>query len=219
MAKTTLSLFGKSRALEGQLDEFLDTVSEGGMVFELGVTAFIDQGGDDCCEEKLLQIQQLKQRGSELSLAVDRSLYTEMLLPDLRGDVLALLGDLYELLDNLKDCFVDMTIEQPEFPDALKDELKGLVGSVVKSVEFTVQAARAFFRDFRAVRDHIHKIGFYEEEADAVSLRLKTAVFQSDLSLDRKLHLTRWVDAFEEVSDLADDVGDRLAIYAIKRSL
>lgn len=219
MAEMRLSLFGKTRALESQIDEFLDKVSEGGMVFEQGVASYIDNGVDGTCEEKLEQIRELKGRGSELCLAVDRSLYTEMLLPDLRGDVLALLGDLYELLDDLKDCFVDMTIERPDFPDELKDELKGLVSSVVKSVEYTVQAARAFFRDFLAVRDHIHKIGFYEEEADKVSLRLKTDIFRSDLPLDRKLHLSRWVDAFERVSDVADDVGDRLAIYAIKRSL
>jgi len=219
MAQMRLSLFGKTKALEGQIDEFLDQVSEGGMVFEQGAASYIENGVDAHCEAKLEQIRALKARGSELCQTVDRSLYTEMLLPDLRGDVLELLGDLYELLDDLKDCLEDMLIERPEFPSELKDELKRLVSAVVESVEHVVQAARAFFRDFLTVRDHIHKIGFHEQEADAMALHLKTAIFQSDLSLAGKHHLARWVDAVEQVSDEADDVGDRLAIYAIKRSL
>ena len=219
MAEMKLSVFGKTKALVGQIDEFLDKVSEGAMVFEQGLASYMDSGAGECCEEKLEQIRALKDRASELCRTVDRSLYTEMLLPDSRGDVLSLLDDLYELLDDLKDCFVDVTVERPDVPDELKAEFKSLVSSVVNSVEYTVQAARAFFRDFQAVRDHIHKIGFYEEEADNVSLRLKTDIFQSDLPLARKLHLTQWVDAIEQVSDAADDVGDRLAIYAIKRSL
>ena len=33
MAAMKLALFGKSKILEAQIDEFLDTVSQGGMLF------------------------------------------------------------------------------------------------------------------------------------------------------------------------------------------
>ena len=214
-----LSLFGKTKALEGEIDEFLDKVSEGGMVFEEGVTAYVDHGVDARVERKLHQIVELRTSGSELRRAIERSLYTEMLVPDFRGDVLSLLDNLGDLLGVLKDFYVDMTIEQPQIPDAVKSDLRRLASTVVKSVEHTVQGARAFFRDFQAVRDHIHKIAFYETESDTISLRINTAVFRSDLPFARKMHLSGAVKELDELADHAKDVGDRLSIYSIKRSL
>ena len=54
-----LSLFGKTKALEAEIDEFLDKVSEGGIVFEEGVTAYVDHGVDGRVERKLHQIVEL----------------------------------------------------------------------------------------------------------------------------------------------------------------
>jgi len=50
-----------------------------------------------------------------------------------------------------------------------------------------------------------------------LSTNLKTAIFDSDLELAEKLHLREFVEQIDEVADMAEDVADRLAIYAIKR--
>jgi hypothetical protein len=57
----------------------------------------------------------------------------------------------------------------------------------------------------------------YEKEADKISTNLKIALFESDLELVSKLHLREFVDRIDGVADLAEDVADRLTIYAIKR--
>ncbi len=63
----------------------------------------------------------------------------------------------------------------------------------------------------------MHKIIFYEKEADKVSTTLKRSIFDGDLDLARKLHLRHFVEAIDNIADRAEDVADRLAIYAIKR--
>ena len=219
MPEMRVSLFGKTKALESQIDEFLDTVSEGGMVFEQGYAAYVANGVDEQVEQKLHQIRELKTRGDELRRTIERWLYTEMLLPDSRGDVLSLLDDLGDLLREFKHYFVNMTIERPQIPDEVKGDFRQMTAAAVSSAEFTVQAARAFFRDFQAVRDHIHKIAFYEAESDTVALRINTAIFRSDLPLAQKMHVTNTVKAVDGLADQAKDTGDRLSIYAIKRSL
>ena len=62
-------------------------------------------------------------------------------------------------------------------------------------------------------------MGFHEEEADQIATHLKKALFDSSLSLDRKLHLRYFVDKIDNLADEAEDAGDLLAIYSIKRSL
>jgi predicted phosphate transport protein (TIGR00153 family) len=168
---------------------------------------------------KLEQISDLERRGDELRRNIETALYTELLIPDSRGDVLSLLEDLDELLDLLKSSLFNISIERPEIPDGAKPDLREHVSMAVKAVESTVLASRAFFTDINAVRDHIHKIGFFEREADKFARRLKKSIFDSDLPLERKLHLRDLVDTVEKLPDEAENVGDKLSIYTIKRSL
>ena len=93
-----------------------------------------------------------------------------------------------------------------------------LCDQVVHAAESIVLASRAFFRNIEAVGDHMHKVMFYEKEADKVSTKLKRAIFSTDLPLYRKAHLRNFVEHIDNVADRAEDVADRLAIYTIKRS-
>jgi uncharacterized protein Yka (UPF0111/DUF47 family) len=70
-----------------------------------------------------------------------------------------------------------------------------------------------------AVKDHIHKVNFYEAAADKIADRLKRRIFASDIELARKNQLRFFVKNVESLSDLSEDVSERLAIYTIKRSL
>lgn len=219
MAAMKTSPFVRTKGIENQINEFLDKISEAGLVFEMGVISYMDCGVGEGCEDKLDQISAQEHRGDELRRNIETALYTELLIPDSRGDVLSLLEDLDALLDVLKSTLLNITIEQPDIPEAAKPDLKELIAATVRAVESTVQASRAFFNEIAAVRDHIHKIGFFESEADKVAIRLKKRIFGSDLPLDRKLHLRDLVDAVEKLSDEAENVGDRLSIYSIKRSL
>ncbi len=219
MASKKLTPFGTMKAIERQIDEFLDIVSEAGIVFEQGVMLFVDRPSDDACQQKVDQLQELENRGDQLRIGIETDLYTNMLIPESRGDVLHLLDALDDLTDGFETNFLNLTIEQPKIPDAVKGEFKELASTVVKSVEYTVLASRAFFRDLKAVRDHVHKIGFYESDADRVAIGIKRQAFESDLPLDRKIHLRDWVNCIDRIADDAENVGDHLSIFAIKRSL
>ena len=50
-------------------------------------------------------------------------------------------------------------------------------------------------------------------------MRLKRAIFDSDLALEQKLHFRYFVDALDELADDAEDAAEWIAIYTIKRSL
>ena len=64
-----------------------------------------------------------------------------------------------------------------------------------------------------------HKVMLYEKEADKVSTKLKKGIFAADIELARKTHLRNFVEQIDNVADWAEDVSDRLAIYAIKRTV
>ena len=69
------------------------------------------------------------------------------------------------------------------------------------------------------MKDHINKVDFYEGEADRAALKLKKRIFRSELPLSRKQHLRYFAEAIEDLSDLAWDVAQLLAVAAIKRTV
>ncbi len=237
MSKETPPLFGKTRLLEGQIDEFLDKVAEGAIYFERGITAYLEdiedgQVGDakqlEICEEKLSQIIDLKEKCKELRRSIVNVLYSEMLIPDFRADVLRLLTDLYSLLDAMGNNFQGVMIEYGYVPQTEASQREtllnrkrflDLVQVVVKSVETVIIAARAFFRDPKSVRDHIYQVRVYESEADKITINLKKVIFRSDLKFSEKNNLRDTLDAIDAIADKAEDVADELDIYAIQRTL
>lgn len=220
MANETPPLFGKTRFLEGLIEEFLDKISEGVIVVELGIRAYLSPADTTLiCEEKLQQVIEIKRRCSELRRTIVTMLYTEMLLPDARGDVLRLLGNLFELLDQMGDDYQELMIEQPgglpEFAPALEE----LTTMAIRCVQAVVLAARTFFRNPAAVRDHINEVRLFEDETDTIALRIKRRIVASGLGFEQRSQLRALVATLDDLADKAENLSDDLSIYAIKRAL
>ena len=228
MSKETPALFGKTKLLERQIDEFLDKLAEGAIYFERGITAYLEtREFSETCEEKLVQITDLKQKCRDLRRSIVNTLYSEMLIPDFRGDVLRLLTNLFSLLDDMGKNFQDLMIEQShtyKVEDQVEDQVSTqefleLVKVVVKTVDRVVVAARAFFRDPKSVRDHIYQVRVYESEADKIAISLKKKIFDTEFKFSEKINLSAIVNAIDAIADKAEDVADELDIYAIQRTL
>ena len=219
MSQNKLALFGKTKAMEAMIDNFLDKISEGGMRFEQGIASYVDGATAERLTDQAAQLRATEGDGHRLRLVIETDLYTEMLIPDFRADVLSLLEDLNYLLGLVEDIFLAITVEEPVIEDAFKADFKVLASAAVKTMESAILGARAFFRNISAVRDHLGKVSFHEEECDQCATRLKRDIFGSDLGLDRKMHLRYFVDKIDNLADEAEDVGDWLAIYSIKRAL
>jgi uncharacterized protein Yka (UPF0111/DUF47 family) len=82
-----------------------------------------------------------------------------------------------------------------------------------------VRGVRAYFRDLSAVRDHLGKVNYYEQETDRIAEEIKRIVFRQDLRLSHKFHQRYFALHIEAIADEAEDVCDRLAIACIKRDV
>lgn len=212
-------LFGRTRALEAQTDEFLDNVVEGGMAFSRAVRTYLEEGPSKAFESYVKQATDIEHREDELRRNIEIELYARTLIPDLRGDVLALLEDTDHLVNMYKGHLFRMSIQRPHIPAEHHKLFHDLVEAVVVCVESAVFAARAFFRDMESVRDHCSKTMLLETETDKISTRLQQAVFSSDLALDQKMHIRYFVERIDDIANKAEDLADNLLIYTIKRRI
>ena len=214
-----VSLFRRTRELEQEIDTFLDKLSESGIVFRRAIQVYLSDGASPEFEDKLRHVNELESNADGLRRSIETQLYSQTLIPESRGDVLGLLENLDSVLNRVEGALWGFSIETPDIPSEFGEDFLNLSEQVVNTVESVVLASRAFFRNIEAVSDHMHKVMFYEKEADKVSTKLKRAIFASDLDLSRKMHLRNFVEDMDNIADRAEDVGDRLAIYTIKRTV
>jgi len=213
-----MSLFRSSKVLETQIDDFLDTVAEGGLVFREGINAYLAADAADF-DAAIAKIDKLEARADKLSREVESHLYRHSLIPEHRGDVLGLLENTDNIIDRIKTSLHQFSVEQPVIPEIYHEGFRKLADASCEAAEAVIVSARAFFRDADSVKDNLYKVHHFEKEADLVSDALKRSVFASDLDLAHKIHLRYFALNVELVSDRAEEVADRLAIYAIKRNI
>jgi hypothetical protein len=89
------------------------------------------------------------------------------------------------------------------------------------AVECAIPAAKAYFKSQDTITEKIHRVYFYEKEADKQAQALKRRVFHemSNLKLSEKFHLRYFALHIENLSDAAEKVADQLSVMSIKRGI
>jgi predicted phosphate transport protein (TIGR00153 family) len=213
------SLFGRTKDLEAQIDEFLDIVTKSGLMFKSAIDVYLDKGAHSDFDEYLNRMEEIEARGDNLRRDIETKLYVHTLIPDLRGDVLSLLEHVDNIINIYEANLFRFSIQQPDIPDEFNKGFRKLTDVVITCVESLVFASRSFLPDIKNVRDHVRKVLYYESEADRISTKLQRKIFSSEIDLTRKRHLQYFVEHIDELANSAEDVADEISIYAIKRKI
>ncbi|HHI88266.1 MAG TPA: DUF47 family protein [Candidatus Cloacimonetes bacterium] len=204
--------------IEMQIDDFLNFISEASILFKKGLENYLKDNITEF-EKRLSAVSEHERKADELRLNIEKQLYMHTLIPESRGDVLAILENTDRVIDDTKEALQVFAIERPEIPEKFDALFIELADSSIEAVESLIQSVRAFFKDISSVNDHIYKVKFYEREADKIAMSLKNEIFKADIPLSHKMHLRFCAQQIEKISDSAEDMSERLAIYTIKRQI
>ncbi len=210
------SIFKATRDLVMKIDSFIDLVSESVLHFEEGLKLYL-AGSEVEFNERLAVIKSVEGRADDLRQEIEAKLYVQTLIPESRGDVLEVLEHMDDIIDFSKSIMFDFCVEKPDIPAELHDRIRKLAETAVDSTQALVQSARSFFYDVNTVKDHLHKVKFFENESDYISEKAKREIFEMDISLERKLHLKHFIVSIDSISDIAEDISNRLSIATMKR--
>ncbi len=212
--------FNKVSMLEAEIEAMLDEISQAGMIF---IAAIRDYFNEDMKKfhGRLKIIMKLESDVDNMRREIRYKLYTQMLIPESRGDVLSLLENIDNVIDAVKDVLIQFDIEKPHIPESLHRDFIELSKSSTKAVNSTVKAARSFFKEIYLINDYISKTYFYEHEADVSESIIKRKVFSSEEygDLAQKMQIRDFAVLIAGISDEAESVCERLSVAAIKRSI
>lgn len=209
-------LFRKTKELETQIDDYLDIVDRGALLFLQGIKLYFENRLDEF-EVRYKDLRAMESKGDSLRRDIENKLYTHTLIPESRGDVLGLMENTDAVLNRMAKTLLNFSIENPDIPEQLKPLFIDLAQASSSATENMVKAVRTYFRDLLAVRDFINKALFYEKESDKIAEKVKRIIFDTDAELSWKAHMRIFAHHIELIADEAEDVCDRLAIAVAKR--
>jgi uncharacterized protein len=209
-------LFKKTKKVELQIDEYLDHIVQGGLVFREGVRFYLE-GRLEEFEARLAVLREMENTADGLRRAIESQLYLKTLIPESRGDVLGLLESADRVLNITTDTLLEFSVEIPSLPKEVHRPFLDMVEYAVNCCDHTVGGIRAYFRNLEAVRDHINKVQLYRRETNRMAENIKRTIFRRRMSLSKKIHVRYFSYHVERIAEQSDDVCDRLAIAAIKK--
>ena len=214
-----VSIFKKAKGIESNIEKFLKNIELGASLFELGLKEYFD-GEMEHFEERCSDIQRLESDSDSLRFDIKFTLYSDLLIPDARGDVLGLIETLDNVIDIAEKVYVQFSIEKPIIYPFLKDDFIKLAEASVKAVHMLIPAVRAFFEEPKNVTDLLTQVHFWEHEADTVEKRIKIKAFNSEeiKLFSRRVHMRYFAEKISLLADEAEAVAERLEVYAIKRA-
>jgi predicted phosphate transport protein (TIGR00153 family) len=213
---------GKTRALENEVERFFDCISKSALVFKEGIKDYLSSGPEsEPFLQRIEQIGSLEHEADELRRDVRFKLYSQMLIPDARGDVLSILENSDNVIDTAKKVLNQFYIEQPNIDKYLHEDFLKLSEATTAAVDEMVKACRAFFKELSLINDFINKVYFYEGEADNYEDQVKKKAFQTDPTqkLSHKIHMRYFAEKVALLSDQAEGVAERLSVYSIKQGI
>ena len=210
-------LFRETKKLEDRVDRFFLLLSEASVIYRLAVRTYLRERVSEEFMARLKHVHEIETEADVLRRAIEKDIYSEMLIPDARGDVLGLIETSDEIFSLFASSLWAFSNEKPQITDELKAEYRRLTNMVIKAVEELASGCQVFFRSPHLVPTHTAKVVLFEREADTLSKSLKIQIFSNGLDLQEKLHLREFVDCIKVIADRSEDVSDRLTIYALKR--
>ncbi len=215
-----MKILNRSKQLVSEIDSFWDTISKAALVFRAGVSDYFNKRPERL-KTRLEEIDNLEGEADGLRRSIKQQLYSQMLIPESRGVVLALLETSDNAIDRTKKILNSLDIEKPDVPESLVADFIELAEASANAMDQMVKAARAFFSDLKIINDFINKAYFYEHEADKLEDHIKRKAFENTeiKELSGKIQIKYFAEKISTLSDDAEAVCERLAIYSIKRSI
>ncbi len=212
--------FRKTKSTIDKINNFLDSIDQGILVFRDGVNHYLTDEKDSF-NKNLEQLFKLEAEADSALRTISNDFFEHSLIPQYSADVVNLLEALDDIIDSAKENLYQFDVELPFIPKHLNNDFAKLTEISTAAAEAVVPAVRAFFINHSSVKDREHRVYFYEKETDTLAANLKRKIFHEmeDLKLSQKIHLRYFTLHIEQISDQAEKVARILSLLILKTSV
>lgn len=155
--------------------------------------------------------------------AIGDKLFSGAYLPLIRGDIFNVIDQLDTVPNAAESCSRFFLGEKPHVPEAFHQQFLEITELSFSAMRPLRKAVKAFFKpkgDIEKIRTNTSEVGVLESKVDNLEWDLTVAIFESnEIDLCQQRHLKEALFHIVHLSDVAENVADRLDLAAMKSVL
>ena len=145
-------------------------------------------------------------------------LYADIVI-DSEHDLIDLLEGCDKIINKYESDLILWSVEKPKLPNKLSEQLIQMTKTNLNCVGGLIGAVKSFFQG-HTIDMEIQHVYQLEHQVDLQAIELKAKVFSDKkLPLAHQLQLKDFIYSLEKISDMAEDVADKLKVIVAKHSL
>ena len=210
-------LFKKEQRVQELIFKYLDNLKMTQEHFEKAMDCYFDLGLGENCDFLITQTHKFESRADDISHEITEMMYTKVLIPESRGDILRLLESIDLIPDHFETLLFMIQGQKLKLPDFIVPDLRELMRVSLECCNLVIKQVEALFKKTEDIKALVFTIDGHESRCDHIQRAIIRKIFESDLDPFHKMQLKELVGHMGQISDQADLVSRSTYIFSIKR--
>lgn len=208
---------GKKNRVYERTENYLDKIRETIEMFRKTIENYFDRGLSREFKEMIEATHLSESMADDIRREIEVEMYQKSLIPESRGDILGLIEATDSVLNKAQSVLYQIETESLNIPGELKDDFLKLINNNIAAFEGAIEGFRILFTSLKDVRDKVKEVDKRESSSDRMERDLIRKVFSSNCDIGQKILLKDLIIEIGNISDMSEEVTDRLNIVAAKR--
>lgn len=148
------------------------------------------------------------------------SLTSESFLPSTKEDIIAVATSCDAVANKCEALAQQIVFQQFRFPAEYSEQLLEILAIIHKQFETLEQSISQLFSQFGALlKDHsiLDEIRNAEYQVDLIEQKLYPAVYANGMDLAHQMQLAKFIGNLCDISDIVEDIADKIQIMLVTR--
>lgn len=209
--------FSRKNRVYEMVEKYIDQIFETANLFKKTMEKYFESGISTEFKEMIENTHISESMADDIRRAIELEMYEKSLIPESRGDILGLLEATDEVMNKAQSVLYQIETENLEIPSELKEDFLKLIHNNVSAFEVALEGFKVLFHNLKDVREKVQEVDKRESSSDKMERELIRKIFGSNYDTGTKILLKDLVIEIGNISDMSEEVTDRLNIVAAKR--
>lgn len=206
---------GKERNVDELIRKHIEVVGAAIQACEEALIAYLD--GDWKKFKKMAKVTDAKESDADaVRREVEDALHSGAYLSVYREDFSTLVDFIDDMADDAEAIVDFLAVETPGIPARWGKMLKQIIEKTLEGFVAFRKSFNLLYDDMKEAYSTTKQVRDVEREIDIVQNRILRRVFQSDLSLVKKIHLRELILKLGEISNSAENASDKVRGFTFK---
>lgn len=209
----------KQKKVENKIAEYCESVTECLDTFQNAVKQYCNEPDRQAVRAAFDAVHKAESHADDIREEIEVSMYSKSLFPESRGDIMGLLEAMDKVPNQAESTIGMLWNQHVEIPETCVPGVLQLVDVCCRTGDAMVESVMKLFSDFTTAAVVVGKIDRLESEADDIEDVLIEQLFAKPADNIATIVLRDFIKHVAQISDRAENAGDRIRIIVAKRSV